>query len=997
MSRQTVIPLLEWRQGAEQTFNIQTTRAMSRMSFDSTRFASLNLLLWISRLGAGSAAIVWMLGALNIQSAQANLPEQQAIHSAEPSLASLPVAPTAQTKERESPKLLSATTRSTSIAGEAVSQPIASGASAPPPETSAVAVKPVANPVEGEQAVGQPVTQGKSNQDTVSQPIASEAAAPPPETSAVAVKPVENPVEGEQAVGQPVTQSKSNQDLERSQPANQKSCTTEPTCSSPVPSLTSVVSPKGPNLTLAQVSYSSQTLPPLPVPAAPIPGGSERSSSTVGQLPFLPQPPSPIPVPATAVPGGFNNYPQMVQPGYYPQPATAVPGGFNNYPQMVQPGYYPQPATAVPGGFNNYPQMVQPGYYPQAVMMVPVSAMGSPMSPNGYPQMVQPGYYPQAVMMVPVSAMGVPMSPNGYPQMVQPGYYLQPAPMPQNPVGFNNYPAVAQPSYYPQAIVPLPASVPQNPVGFNSYPAVAQPTYYPQMVAPLPAPLLQNSVGFNSYPAVAQPTYYPQTVAPLPAPLPQNPVGFNSYPAVAQPTYYPQGLPAPDSSTVIPVNSNNYNPGLGQSPYYPQMMPSLPVQPTPNPAGFNSYNPGVGQAAYYPQTPPAVPVQSTPNPAGLNNYNPLVGQSPYYQQIPAPLPVAPTPITSPAPTPATVSPPQQGSLLRSTALTAPSLTVQGAYVNVGDQSGERARLAALYPLTPQLQFGATLDLVGGNNIFIGSNGAGLNVNELYFAAAPFRDLPNLRLRVGQLDLTSYFDRNSFAKDVTTHFFNPVFQTNPALSSTGIGSRPAALINWTLADNLEAKAAVFSSSPSLGDFALDGFAGEIGFRYGNGILRGTYSTDRDGGSKDGFQEIFGISRGNGRTGLLQGDRERAYGVNGEYFFPDLNMGVFGRYGRYENQALNQGGNTYSLGVSFLDLFTKDDRLGLAYGRGLSNEQLRRQFKDNVPDVLELFYDFRFLSNLRLGFTLQQRNSFSDTYAGFRVKTEFDVTPRGRVTP
>ena len=890
MSRQTVIPLLEWRQGAEQRFNIQTTRAMSRMSFDRTRFASLNLLLWISRLGAGSAAIVWMLGALNIQSAQANLPEQQATHSAEPSLASLPLAPTDQTKERESPELLSAAIRSTPVDEERVSPPMASGASALPSETSAIAVKIVENPVKGEQAVAQPVTKSKSPQEAVSPPMASGASAPPPETSAVAAKSVENPIEGGQAVGQPVTESKSPQDLERSQPANQKDCTTDPTCSSPVPSITAVVSPKGPNLTLAQVSYSSQTLPPLPVPAAPIPGGSERSSSTVGQLPFLPQPPSPIPV----------------------------------------------PATAVPGGFNNYPQMAQPGYYPQAVMMVPVSAMGAPMSPNGYPQMVQPSYYPQ------------------------------PAPMPQNSVGFNSYPAVAQPSYYPQAIVPLPASVPQNPVGFNSYPAMAQPSYYPQSVVPLPAP------------------------------LPQNPVGFNSYPAVAQPTYYPQGLPAPESSTVIPVTSNNYNPGLGQSPYYPQMMPSLPVQPTPNPAGFNSYNPGLGQAAYYPQTPPPLPVQPTPNPAGLNNYNPLVGQSPYYQQIPAPLPVAPAPNLTP-PTPTTASPPQQGSLLRSTALTAPSLTVQGAYVNVGDQSGERARLAALYPLTPQLQFGATLDLVGGNNIFIGSNGAGLNVNELYFAAAPFRDLPNLRLRVGQLDLTSYFDRNSFAKDVTTHFFNPVFQTNPALSSTGIGSRPAALINWTLADNIEAKAAVFSSSPSLGDFALDGFAGEIGFRYGNGILRGTYSTDRDGGSKDGFQEIFGVSRGNGRTGLLQGDRERAYGVNGEYFFPDLNMGVFGRYGRYENQALNQGGNTYSLGVSFLDLFTKDDRLGLAYGRGLSNEQLRRQFKDNVPDVLELFYDFRFLSNLRLGFTLQQRNSFSDTYAGFRVKTEFDVTPRGRVTP
>ena len=81
----------------------------------------------------------------------------------------------------------------------------------------------------------------------------------------------------------------------------------------------------------------------------------------------------------------------------------------------------------------------------------------------------------------------------------------------------------------------------------------------------------------------------------------------------------------------------------------------------------------------------------------------------------------------------------------------------------------------------------------------------------------------------------------------------------------------------------------------------------------------------------------------------------------------------------------------MGASFVDLFTQDDRLGLAYGRGLSNESLRRG--SNSLDVLELFYDFRFLPNLRLGFTVQGRDNFEETVFGVRVKTEFDVTPRG----
>ncbi len=269
----------------------------------------------------------------------------------------------------------------------------------------------------------------------------------------------------------------------------------------------------------------------------------------------------------------------------------------------------------------------------------------------------------------------------------------------------------------------------------------------------------------------------------------------------------------------------------------------------------------------------------------------------------------------------------------------------------------------------------------------------MNINELYFATS-LAGLPNLRVAVGQLDLTSYFDRNSFAKDGASQFFNPVFQTNPALAATGIASRTGLLVNWSVNDNIEAKAAVFSSADKISSFALDGFAGEIGVRYGNAIIRGTYATDRDAGVRDTFPEAFGIPRNKERTafGPLKDDREEAYGLNAEVFVPNLKIGLFGRYGRFEDRDLGKGADTYVFGVSRLDLFTRDDRVGLAYGRALSNESLHR---GNPADVLELYYDFPFISNLRLGFTVQGRNSFDETVVGVRVRSEFDITPRGRV--
>jgi hypothetical protein len=236
--------------------------------------------------------------------------------------------------------------------------------------------------------------------------------------------------------------------------------------------------------------------------------------------------------------------------------------------------------------------------------------------------------------------------------------------------------------------------------------------------------------------------------------------------------------------------------------------------------------------------------------------------------------------------------------------------VQAAYLQQGSDGSARLRAGGIYVLSPSVLAGATADLSTGPS-FSDSDQTGLSLSELYLTASP-ANLPELRFTVGLMDLTSYLDRNSFAKDSLTHFFNPVFQTNPALSTVNVASRPGALVNWTPVDAVSLTATTFSANRSLGSFALDSFAGEVGVRLGNAIVRGTYVTSTDAGRGDGFAEIFSFDRGNGQFGPLPGDRETGYGLNAEAFIPGLNLGLFGRYGWYTNHTLGASGQTYSLG-------------------------------------------------------------------------------------
>ncbi|WP_155523638.1 hypothetical protein [Nodosilinea nodulosa] len=448
----------------------------------------------------------------------------------------------------------------------------------------------------------------------------------------------------------------------------------------------------------------------------------------------------------------------------------------------------------------------------------------------------------------------------------------------------------------------------------------------------------------------------------------------------------PGNLPGGDTLT---SDRDTSRPGLPPEHDAARLAVGSPPAPTPLPLpkpGAAKPRPGLGLAqgrplvsatgAEAPGTLPAgTPAPSQASDAAPTVLEPVAGNAAQSEQEVLP-PAVPTPKPE-----ATLAPAERSEVF-----------AQAAYLQEGGEGSARLRVGGIYVLSPSVFVGATVDLSTGQ-AFSDTDQTGLSLSELYLTASP-ANLPELRLTVGLMDLTSYLDRNSFAKDSLTHFFNPVFQTNPALSTVNVASRPGALVNWTPVDALSLTATAFSSSRDLGSFAIDSFAGEVGVRFGNAIVRGTYVTSTDAGRRDGFDEIFAIDRGNGQFGPLPGDRETGFGLNAEAFIPGLRLGFFGRYGWYTNQTLGASGQTYSLGLNGLDVFMPGDRLGLGYGRQLSNSDLRQASGRPTPDVWELFYDAQVIDNLRAGVSVQQRNAFTETYLGFRLRYDLRWNPLRR---
>lgn len=514
---------------------------------------------------------------------------------------------------------------------------------------------------------------------------------------------------------------------------------------------------------------------------------------------------------------------------------------------------------------------------------------------------------------------------------------------------------------------PAPLSAPGQAGG---QPNAAYPVWSPFM-APVQMPLASNgTMPPGNYPPVSwgAPNSYP---SPYP-PYAYQPYPSQPYPSQPYPSYPPYAYP-PYAYGVPGVPASPY--GMAMPPQGAPFTPSAPLYPVASNGGQPLAVPNLpSQSSGAVPPPPSQPIPIIPN-AG-----PTVAASPGLAPtvFPAPTAIAPAPTTQFAPTAPLSLQAAATPTANTTAaplalpddnapLTPANLDLQGLYVLQSSQSSARARLNGSAFLTPNLLVGGTLDLVSGPNL---TSTDGVQVTELYLATA-LPGAPGLRFRLGQLDMTSYFDRNSFAKDIGRDFFNPIFNSNPALLA-GLNfnaSHPGGLVQWAVTDDLSVTASAFSSAAGISDFSLDGFAGEVAFRTGNVVLRGTYLTSRD-------SEFQGT-----------GDRLNSYGVNAEWFIPNANVGVFGRYGRVNNTSTGLATDTYSLGINALDLFMEDDRLGLAYGRNLTTASVNGK----TPDALEVFYDFEAFPNIRIGFTFQQLNQFTESVAGFRIRGDLDLTP------
>jgi hypothetical protein len=700
-------------------------------------------------------------------------------------------------------------------------------------------------------------------------------------------------------------------------------------------------------------------------PGVPV-GGTAAVPQSLGLAPGFPG--SPLTTAYSAPQAGIVS---VVPQGTGPN--AAAPFAFYMPAQPSYPGQ-PMPTAGNPAAAPvTYPATVI-GYLPNGTPVPVIVQM--PAAGYGYPSGSAMGYTnPYAAR----SAPGQPFNPAA-------GFAFQP-PVPQGmalsmPGGMLGYGYGSQPQGSPMGLVPgvVPSGIP-------SYGAA--PGYGATYGTPGNVATGQRSYGYSGY------GYSGANAGGMSANVPALPMGVSraamQYQAPGWPVPTWQGTAAvptipplefaPLSVPAAPSRTGNPSTPLPPPPYQSQTTPAGGAAPMGAVLAQNlppTFVPGIQPAPLPPQNPgfgvgqPGVqPIPVTP-PGTANQLTPTPG-TPIYAQ----------------PFPATTG--QEALPARREALTQPVLQFQAGAIYQGDDFSARGRLSGVYPFSPNFLVGGSLDLVTGD-AFSDSETEGLNLNELYIAGS-LPDIPSLRLVAGQVDLTSYFDRNSFAKDSLTHFFNPVFQTNPALAAAAIGSRPSILLNWSITDNLEAKVATFSSDRSIDDFALNAFAGEIGFRVGNLILRGTYTSSIDGGKNDGFQESGGAGRGDGTFGIDSDDQESAYGVNAELFIPELNLGLFGRYGQYYNRDLDESGDTYSFGFNLFDLFRDGDRLGLGYGQALSNAGLRRDAGGRLPDVLEVFYDLPVARNIRMGFTFQQLNEFSESIAGVRLRADFDVLPRG----
>jgi hypothetical protein len=148
---------------------------------------------------------------------------------------------------------------------------------------------------------------------------------------------------------------------------------------------------------------------------------------------------------------------------------------------------------------------------------------------------------------------------------------------------------------------------------------------------------------------------------------------------------------------------------------------------------------------------------------------------------------------------------------------------------------------------PSLFTNANGNTTGPNNDIEGFNEPRLNINEARYEHASYND--SLRIILGQIDLTSWFDENNLANDETMHYLAQQFDNNPT-------------IEWGGSENFFGPGLILVLAP------LETVSTSIGWFEGNGnyekifrqpFLIGQVSLKTNWAAKEGNYRFYGWGR------------------------------------------------------------------------------------------------------------------------------------------
>jgi len=210
-----------------------------------------------------------------------------------------------------------------------------------------------------------------------------------------------------------------------------------------------------------------------------------------------------------------------------------------------------------------------------------------------------------------------------------------------------------------------------------------------------------------------------------------------------------------------------------------------------------------------------------------------------------------------------------------------------------------------------------------------------------------------RVSFGQIDLTSYFDRNAFANSETFQFISPLFVNNIAIA-------------WGGDDNGYGPGLVFHLHP------MKNFEVSLGLFEGNGDYKDTFDQPfwiaemefkRDQGELEGNYRFIVWSNETDRPTILNPNIMKSYNRGfGISFNQKLTpqFGVWGRFGLQDGEVSHFSHHA-SLGAQFKGVLSRpDDVIGIALAiTSISNEQ--KQFSgfnpvfNNDEYAAEIYYN------------------------------------------